>query len=71
MYTSHQRPVAGAWPEQPGANGLSIFYTFLFFFDALASSWPEQILDMLFQKECNPKNLKFCFMYNMHFLFVL
>ena len=42
------RPVAGAWPEQAGANGQSIFDIFNFFFDAPASSWPEQILDMLF-----------------------
>ena len=53
------RPVAGAWPEQAGANGRSIFDTFLFFFDPPASSWPEQILDMLFLKGMQPKNLNF------------
>ena len=58
---------SGQWLEQAGTNGRSIFDTFLFFFDAPASSWPEQILDMLFKKECNPKNLIFCFM---HFLCV-
>ena len=38
------RPMAG----QAGANGRSIFDTFVFFSDAPASSWPEQILNMLF-----------------------
>ena len=42
------RPMARAWPEQAGANGRSIFDTFVFFSDAPASSWPEQILNMLF-----------------------
>ena len=43
-------PMARAWPEQAGVFSiLSYFFSIVKFFDRfLASSWPEQILDMLF-----------------------
>ena len=43
------RRCSGQWPEH-GRTGRSIFDTFIFFFDAPASSWPEQFKICFFFK---------------------